>query len=154
MRLLAFIFITLSFSSLFAYNYPARKGAINDYEDVLSKFSEQRFEKKLNRKKAETGLSLVLVTTSTFGDKSNSKDFLIELYKKWELKPSVMRDMVVLFISGAKNEVRLFVGKNIAGSFSKADRQKILDEVIRPQIYKRNFKAAIKKGIKAILKLI
>ncbi len=138
----------------FSFEYPKFNGAINDMENLLPDFAEKRLAKKISKKKEASGRQVILITTGHFGGKSNSKDFLISLYKHWQFSKTNLRNKVVLFISKSKKEVRLFVGKNIGEAFSKLKRQEILDRIIRPKIHDGNYKAAIKRGIKAILKQI
>jgi len=151
--ILCFIFlIHVNLSS--AYQYPEFTGYINDYENLLPKIPTFLLTKKIEKKYQDSNRKLLLLTTPSFGDKSNSKDFLVELYKKWELKKEDLYNTVVLFISKSKSEVRLFVGKDISSDFSKRNRQSILDDIIRPNINKGKNKIAIKKGLKAILSAI
>ncbi len=152
----AFILFFALMTSLIgsSYNFPKFNGPINDAEELVPPFLEKRLTKKINKAGEVSQRQLILITTGNFGTKSNSKDFLIALYKQWKLKKKDLVNAVVLFISKSKNEVRLFVGSNITKDFSKVDRQIILDQIIRPKVFENNYKVAIKKGMKAILNLI
>jgi uncharacterized protein len=140
-RLLAVIIVLLLSSSVLfaAENYPAPRGAINDFAGVIDAGYASRMEALSREVLQKTGTAVVVVTVATLGENEEANMYANKLYKAWGIGKKGEDKGVLIFLAVKERKIRIETGYGVEGILPDGLVGEIRDKYVVPELKAGNY---------------
>lgn len=129
--------------------FPQKRGAVNDYADVIPPSYEQRMTALSHELLAKTGTALVIVTMPDIGG-ADYNDYANRLYEAWGIGKKGEDKGVLIFITLKERKMRIETGYGMEGIIPDGLAGDIRDRYMLPFLRQNKFAEGILNGAAAI----
>ncbi len=140
-------------SDAFAQNYPASRGAVNDFAGVLSPGTEQKGEALAIEVHEKTGAAIVAVVVRSLEEVS-IEEYAVELFERWGIGERGRDRGVLLLLSVEERRLRIEVGYGLEGIIPDGRAGSIRDRYVVPHLRHDDWDAGVLGGMAALAQLI
>ena len=138
--LCAAIFIALMASAVFAAEkYPAHRGAVNDFANVIDEDNAAKMEALAREVLQKTGTAVVVVTVPTIGEGEETSLYVNGLYKAWGIGKKGEDKGVLIFLTVKERKIRIETGYGVEGILPDGLVGEIRDTYLKPQLQAGNY---------------
>ena len=138
--LCAAIFIALMASSVFAAEkYPAHRGAVNDFANVIDEEYAAKMEALAREVLEKTGTAVVVVIVPTIGEGEETSLYVNGLYKAWGIGKKGEDKGVLIFLTVKERKIRIETGYGVEGILPDGLVGEIRDTYLKPQLQAGNY---------------
>ncbi len=138
--LCAAIFIALMMSPVFAAEkYPAHRGAVNDFANLIDQASAAKMESLAREVLQKTGAAVVVVTVPTIGEGEETSLYVNGLYKAWGIGKKGEDKGVLIFLTVKERKIRIETGYGVEGILPDGLVGEIRDTYLKPQLQAGNY---------------
>jgi len=149
------ILFALFFSiSAFCGSFPDYRGLVNDFEDVLTDKQEKSLTKLLTKTETTQKVKIILVSTSSFAPAPTYQKYILGLFEYWKMNVNNTKKGILVLVSKKQKTLKIIPGTEMRVIFNEAKIKRVLEDVMTPKIVKEKHFAALKKGLKSIVKTI
>ena len=143
----------VSGSALAQTSFPQKRGAVNDFANILSPATERRIENLAIDVFNKTGVAIVCVTMSTIGDQDYT-DYANRLYENWGIGVKGEDKGVLIFNVTDQRKVRIETGYGVEGFIPDAVAGDVWRDVMRPYFREGNYDQGFLAGVQAIAAMV
>ena len=134
------IFFALSNVGAFAAEkYPAPRGAVNDFANVIDQDNAAKMEALAREVLQKTGTAVVVVTVPTIGEKEEISLYVNGLYKAWGIGKKGEDKGVLIFLTVKERKIRIETGYGVEGILPDGLVGEIRDTYLKPQLQAGNY---------------
>ena len=151
--LTVFVTMCMPITNLLALDVPPLKGKVNDYANMLSKYTASQIEHKLADLEAKDSTQVVVLTVESL-DGNSIEDFSMKVAETWKIGQAKKDNGVIFTISKKDRRMRIEVGYGLEGELTDAMSGRILDNIVSPHFKQGNYNAGIEDGINAIIAVV
>jgi uncharacterized protein len=138
------IFILLAPGELSAASkYPAPRGAVNDFANVIDSANAARMENLAREVLQKTGTAVVVATVDTVGENEDYSFYANGLYKAWGIGEKGEDKGVLIFLTVKERQVRIETGYGVEGILPDGLVGEILDKYVVPLLKEGNYGKAL-----------
>jgi uncharacterized protein len=143
----------LAFSVAAKDEFPAHRGQVNDFADLIPPDVEQRMEAKAREVLRTTGTSVVVVTMPTIGENYLS-DYVNRLYRAWGIGKKGENRGVLIFFALKEKKVRIETGYGVEGILPDGKVGEILRRDVAPHLKKKDYGTGLSNALEAVSRVI
>ncbi len=148
-----FFFLLLFVQAAFGQTFPEKRGAVNDFANVIDSEYERRIETLAIRVFEQTGVALVVVTLESVPD-DDFEGYAVRLYEEWGIgKRGEDKGVLFLNVTGIR-KVRIEVGYGMEPILTDAMAGDIIRNVITPYLRKGEFGAGFLGAVLAVTAIV
>ncbi|PKN33966.1 MAG: hypothetical protein CVU61_11030 [Deltaproteobacteria bacterium HGW-Deltaproteobacteria-19] len=136
-----------------ADEFPAHRGQINDFADLIPPDVEQRMETKARQVLATTGTSVVVVTMPTIGENYLS-DYVNRLYRAWGIGKKGENKGVLIFFAQKEKKIRIETGYGVEGILPDGKVGEILRRDVAPHLKKKDYGTGFENALLSVSRVI
>jgi len=152
--LLLALFLLISGSAFAApANFPAPKGAVNDYAGVITPSYAQQMEDLSREVWEKTGASVVVAVMESIGD-HDPADYANRLYQAWGIGEKGKDKGVLIFLAIKERKVRIETGYGVEGILPDGLVGEILDRYVVPSLKDGEYGKGLANGVAAVASVI
>jgi len=152
--LLLALFLLISGSAFAApANFPAPKGAVNDYAGVITPSYAQKMEDLSREVWEKTGASVVVAVMESIGD-HDPADYANRLYQAWGIGEKGKDKGVLIFLAIKERKVRIETGYGVEGILPDGLVGEILDRYVVPSLKDGEYGKGLANGVAAVASVI
>jgi uncharacterized protein len=129
-----------------ADQFPAPKGLINDFADIIPEEYEQRMSLFAREVLSKTSSTLTLVTLKDIGG-DDIDDFTNRLYEKWGIGEKGKDKGVMILLALTERKVRIEVGYGLEHIITDGLAGQIRDTAMMPYLKKGQFGQGLLNGL-------
>ncbi len=135
--------------------FPQNIGAlVTDLGNVLPEADQQALESRLERLRAETGVTFAIVTISGIpGGAAQLESYATGLFNAWGIGNLDRNDGILLLYSAPDKAVRLELGQGYGQDFDRV-AQGIVDRVLVPELREGRIPKAMSEGVTQVIERI
>ncbi len=133
--------------------FPAHRGQVNDFADLIPPDVEQRMEAKAREVLRTTGTSVVVVTMPTIGENYLS-DYVNRLYRAWGIGKKGENRGVLIFFALKEKKVRIETGYGVEGILPDGKVGEILRRDVAPYLKKKDYGTGLSNALEAVSRVI
>jgi len=136
------IALLLSLSNYCAFaadKYPAHRGAVNDFANVIDEDSAAKMEALAREVLEKTGTAVVVVTVPTIGEGEETSLYVNGLYKSWGIGKKGEDKGVLIFLTVKERKIRIETGYGVEGILPDGLVGEIRDTYLKPQLQAGNY---------------
>jgi uncharacterized protein len=138
--LAAALFMMLVAGAAFAADkYPAPRGAVNDFANVIDPESAAKMEALAREVLEKTGTAVVVATFPTIGENEDYNMYANGLYKAWGIGKKGEDKGVLIFLTLKERKVRIETGYGVEGILPDGLVGEIRDQYLKPQLQEGNY---------------
>ncbi len=139
---------------LFAeFNFPQKRGAVNDFADIISPSAEQKIEALAIEVFNKTHVAIVCVTMKTIGDEDYN-DYANRLYENWGIGVKGEDKGILIFNVVDQRKVRIEVGYGVEGFIPDALAGDVWRDVMLPHFRNNDIDGGFIAGVSSFAALI
>lgn len=150
---LFFVFLFLAFSSGSTEEYPAARGAVNDFAGLLSSSEQQQLEAELRRFFDRTGAALVIATFESL-DGVPIEDYGVGLFEKWKIGTKGLDKGLLILIAKSERKIRFEVGYGLEEVLPDGRCGEIIRTKITPRFKEGDFSGGISAGVSEVERIL
>lgn len=148
--LLAGLFVFLSAGNVFAVNYPAATGFVNDFGGLFSPQDKAQIESSLVNFEKETSNEIVVAIVTSF-EGLEPFDYSQGLFTSWGIGKKDKNNGILFVISPQERQAFINVGKGLEGAMPDSLTGSILRSEVFPEFKKNNYVQGVTNGINALM---
>ncbi|HUN53541.1 MAG TPA: TPM domain-containing protein [Smithella sp.] len=134
------LFMMLVAGTTFAADkYPAPRGAVNDFANIIDPESAAKMEALASEVLQKTGTAVVVVTVPTIGDNEDYNFYVNGLYKAWGIGKKGEDKGVLIFLTLKERKIRIETGYGVEGILPDGLVGEIRDKYLKPQLQAGNY---------------
>jgi len=134
------LFMVLIASVAFAAEkYPAPRGAVNDFANVIDQDNAAKMEALAREVLQKTGTAVVVVTVPTIGEGEETSLYVNGLYKAWGIGKKGEDKGVLVFLTVKERKIRIETGYGVEGILPDGLVGEIRDTYLKPQLKAGNY---------------
>lgn len=138
--LAAALFMMLVAGTTFAADkYPAPRGAVNDFANVIDPDSAAKMEALAREVLQKTGTAVVVVTVPAIGENEEYNMYANGLYKAWGIGKKGEDKGVLIFLTLKERKIRIETGYGVEGILPDGLVGEIRDKYLKPQLQAGNY---------------
>lgn len=122
-----------------ADKYPAPRGAVNDFANVIDPESAAKMEALAREVLQKTGTAVVVVTVPTIGENEEYNMYANGLYKAWGIGKKGEDKGVLIFLTLKERKIRIETGYGVEGILPDGLVGEIRDKYLKPQLQAGNY---------------
>jgi uncharacterized protein len=122
-----------------ADKYPAPRGAVNDFANVIDPDSATKMEALAREVLQKTGTAVVVVTVPTIGENEEYNMYANGLYKAWGIGKKGEDKGVLIFLTLKERKIRIETGYGVEGILPDGLVGEIRDKYLKPQLQAGNY---------------
>lgn len=126
-----------------AEKYPAPRGAVNDFANVIDVDNANRMEALAREILQKTGTAVVVATISTIGENEEIGLYVNGLYKAWGIGKKGEDKGVLIFLAVQERKIRIETGYGVEGILPDGLVGEILDKYVVPLLKSGNYGNAL-----------
>jgi uncharacterized protein len=138
--------ILFSTAVLRGQDYPAPRGAVNDFAGFLSSQQQNELEQRLRDFNSATGAAIVLATFESLNGVP-IEDFAVGLFEQWKIGATGKDNGVLLVISRAERKIRFEVGYGLEPVLPDGRCGEIIRIKMTPRFKEGDYAGGILAGI-------
>jgi len=150
----AMLTILLAFNHVFAqsdgFELPDYQNVyVNDYDNLLNVFSEQKILRYLEQVKLNGGPEITLLTISSLADYNagpSIEPFATELFNYWGVGDAEQNDGVMILVSAYDRKMRIELGAGYSSSYDQTMKD-VIDDYFIPYFKKDQYQQGIENGV-------
>ncbi len=153
-RLLLVLFsVLLALQSIYAQPFPEKRGAVNDFADVISSAYEEKIEALAIEVYEKTGVALVVVTIESIpGD--DFEGYAVRLYETWGIgRKGEDKGVLFLNVTGIR-KVRIEVGYGLEPILTDARAGDIIRNILAPYLRSNEFGAGFLAAVQSVAAIV
>ena len=136
-------------AAVWAVSYPAPRGYVNDFADVISSSDERAIEEVARSLKENGGIELAVVTVDTLEGESIEM-YANELANRWGIGEKGEDTGLLFLLALAERKVRIEVGYGLEGDLPDGLGGRILDDYVIPPFKQGDFSQGLLDGSRSI----
>lgn len=152
-----FLFLTLSFSSLFGYaevEIPELNNRpIVDLANLIPENQEKAFNRELMAFADSTGSQIVIFTFNSL-DGDAIENVGIQAAEKWKIGRGGIDDGVIILVAKDDRKMRIEVGYGLEGALTDALSKRIIENVMKPNFRNGQFYLGLHEATQVIISVI
>jgi len=133
--------------------FPAHRGQINDFADLIAPDVEQRMEARARQVLQKTGVSVVVVTMPTIGENTLS-DYVNRLYRAWGIGKKGEDRGVLIFFALKERKIRIETGYGVEGILPDGKVGEILRRDVAPYLKKKDYGTGLEGALESVSRVI
>ena len=134
------LFFALNSVAVFAAEkYPAHRGAVNDFANVIDQDNAAKMEALAREVLEKTGTAIVVVTVPTIGEGEETSLYVNGLYKAWGIGKKGEDKGVLIFLTVKERKIRIETGYGVEGILPDGLVGEIRDTYLKPQLQEANY---------------
>jgi uncharacterized protein len=134
------LFIALIAGTTFAAEkYPAPRGAVNDFANVIDPENAAKMESLAREVLEKTGTAVVVVTVPAIGENEEYNMYANGLYKAWGIGKKGEDKGVLIFLTLKERKIRIETGYGVEGILPDGLVGEIRDTYLKPQLQAGNY---------------
>ncbi|MCX5850141.1 MAG: TPM domain-containing protein [Deltaproteobacteria bacterium] len=134
------LFVTLIAGTTFAVEkYPASRGAINDFANVIDQENAAKMEALAREVLQKTGTAVVVATVDTIGENEDYNLYANGLYQAWGIGKKGEDKGVLIFLAVKERKIRIETGYGVEGILPDGLVGEILDKYVLPLLKEGNY---------------
>lgn len=142
--LIVALFLMLVPGFLFAADkYPASRGAVNDFANIIDTENAARMELLAREVLQKTGAAVVVATVTSVGDNEDVSLYVNGLYKAWGIGKKGEDKGVLIFLAVKERKIRIETGYGLEGVLPDGLVGEILDKYVVPHLKTGNYGKAL-----------
>ncbi|MEA2039222.1 MAG: TPM domain-containing protein [Thermodesulfobacteriota bacterium] len=134
-------------------DFPAPKGLVNDYANVIPQAYKNKIDSITMELLKKTGVPVVIVTMPDIGG-AEYNDYVNRLYNAWGIGQKKGDKGVLIFVSVKERKMRIETGYGVEGILPDGLVGQIRDQYIIPYLKENNFGEGLLKGTIAVAQII
>ncbi len=152
---LLFLFLSSVFynHSVFAANYPAPTGFINDFAGLYSLPFKTNLESKLSEFNKSTGNEISVITIQSL-EGGDIESYAVTLFEKWKIGKKGKDNGLLLLISKEDRKVKIEVGYGLEPYITDGRAGEIIRNQIAPEFKKENYEGGTQAAVDQIITYI
>lgn len=119
-------------TSFAADKYPPRRGAVNDYANVIDAESAAKMEALAREVLQKTGTAVVVATVPSIGEDEEYNLYASGLYKAWGIGKKGEDKGVLIFLTIKERKIKIETGYGVEGVLPDGRVGEILDKNVVP----------------------
>lgn len=135
-----------------AIQFPEKRGAVNDYANVIPGNYQREIERLAIEVYEKTGVAIVVCTMPSIGDEQLD-DYTNRLFENWGIGRRGEDRGVLIFNVVDLRQVRIETGYGVEGFINDARAGDILRKYILPQLRSGNYGEGFLQGVQAVAEL-
>lgn len=132
---------------------PELKARVTDLTQTLSSDRIQALEQKIAQFEARKGAQIAVLLLPTTQPET-IEQFSIRLAEKWKVGRKGVDDGAILVIAKDDRTLRIEVGYGLEGALSDLVANRIVEDIMVPQLRRGDFYAAVDAGVDAMIRVI
>ncbi len=152
-RLLIILAILIVLPSAALAAFPAPKGFVNDFANVISQGTQAKLEGMLEAFEKSTSNEVAVVTLPSL-DGEPVENVAVSLFEKWGIGKKGKDNGVLFLVAPNERKMRIEVGYGLEGAINDALAGRILDEAVVPRFKAGDLDSGIAAGTLTIVKVI
>jgi uncharacterized protein len=136
---IALFFVLSNFCAFAAEKYPAPRGAVNDFANVIDQDNAAKMEALAREVLQKTGTAVVVVTVPTIGEGEETSLYVNGLYKAWGIGKKGEDKGVLIFLTVKERKIRIETGYGVEGILPDGLVGEIRDTYLKPQLQAGNY---------------
>lgn len=148
--LLISLLATVAFAKI---SFPEKRGAVNDFANVIPAEYEQQIEALAIEVFNKTGVAIVVVTMPTIGDE-DYVDYANRLFEAWGIGKKGEDRGVLIFTVTDRRKVRIEVGYGMESILNDARAGDIYRNILVPYLRKGDYGGGYLAAVQAIADLV
>jgi uncharacterized protein len=133
--------------------YPAPRGLINDFADIIPPAYEEQMNSLAREVLEKTDAALTVVTLKDIGG-ANIDEFTNRLYERWGVGKKGEDRGVMILVALKERRIRIEVGYGLEGVIPDGLAGQIRDQAIVPYLKKDEFGLGLSNGLSALAGII
>ena len=134
------LFMALIAGTTFAADkYPAPRGAVNDFANIIDAESAAKMEALAQEVLQKTGTAVVVVTVPAIGEEEETSLYVNGLYKAWGIGKKGEDKGVLIFLTLKERKIRIETGYGVEGILPDGLVGEIRDKYFKPQLQAGNY---------------
>lgn len=151
------LFLLIVFSGqavpVFAADFPAPVGYVNDFADVLSSETKQTLEQQLAQLEEDSSIELAVVTVESLGG-ITIDDYAVRLFEAWEIGKKNEDNGALLLIAVDERKWRIEPGYGLEPLLTDSKAGRIGRNILETNFGGGDFDTGIAEGVAAIIKVV
>ena len=136
---IALFFVLSNFYAFAAEKYPAPRGAVNDFANIIDQDNAAKMEALAREVLQKTGTAVVVVTVPAIGEKEEISLYVNGLYKAWGIGKKGEDKGVLIFLTVKERKIRIETGYGVEGILPDGLVGEIRDTYLKPQLQAGNY---------------
>ena len=133
--------------------FPAPKGFVNDYANVLSSDTKFKLESFLTEFEQKTGAEIAVVTVSTTSPLT-IEQYAVELFQKWGIGKRGEDNGILLLVSSGDRKVRIEVGYGLEGAVTDLQSKVIIEDLVVPNFKQGNYDQGVTAATVVLARIV
>jgi uncharacterized protein len=150
--LVAFLFL-LAVCPVWAQNFPAPVGYVNDFANILSSETKQNLEQRLTQLEKDSTIEISVVTVESLGG-TTVEDYAARLFENWQIGKKDKDNGVLFLIAPNERETKIEVGYGLEPVLTDAQAGRILDSYVVPAFRDGDYNKGVNDGVSALIKIV
>lgn len=135
-----------------AYNfYPAQKGEVNDFENILSSIEEKMLTERILLMEDSAAVDVVIATVDSIPHDMDIVLYATELGNRWNIGSENKKNGLVIVLSYGNQQVGIATGKGLEDRFNDEETGRVINQEMLPQFSVGEPFRGLMKGINALL---
>ncbi len=133
--------------------FPARKGMINDFANVIPADAKQQMDTIVKGVLKQTGTSVIVATVPTIGD-NYIQGYVNDLYRTWGIGKKGENKGVLIFVAVKEKKVRIETGYGVEGILPDGKVGEIIRNDIVPHLKRNDYGTGLFNAVKSVSQVI
>jgi uncharacterized protein len=133
------LFMVIANISFAADKYPAHKGAVNDFANVIDQENAVKMEALAREVLQKTGTAIVVATVPSIGENEDYTMYANGIYKEWGIGKKGEDKGVLIFLTVKERKIRIETGYGVEGILPDGLVGEILDKYVAPFLKNGNY---------------
>ncbi|MBN2007819.1 TPM domain-containing protein [candidate division KSB1 bacterium] len=137
-----------------AQSFPAHRGAVNDFANVIPASAEHQLEALCTALWQQAHVAVVIVTMETLGDNNYLEDYAARLFENWGIGGKGEDKGVLILNVVQDRKVRIEVGYGLEGIIPDGKAGQIRDDYLIPNLRRGDYGKAFLEATNAIADIV
>ena len=135
---------------LFAKDFPAPSGYVNDFANVINADAESRITRIADAVEKATAIEFAVVTVPTLKPYGSIEQYSIALATEWGIGKKEKDNGMLLLLALEERKLRIEVGYGLEGIFTDAMVGRIMDQSMVPYFKNNDFSTGFYRAVEGI----
>jgi len=138
---------------VYALEFPAPVGFVNDFANILSPETKQSLEQQLAQLEKDSSIEIAVVTVGSL-EGTTVEDYAVRLFEEWKIGKKNKDNGVLFLVAPNERQVKIEVGYGLEPVLTDAQAGRILDNFVLPEFKKGDYDKGISEGVAALIKVV
>jgi uncharacterized protein len=148
----ALISLVLLTQTAFALEFPAPKGFVNDFADIMTSEQESQLETALTEFEKTKGHEISVVTIGSLQEVT-IEEFANELFEEWGIGEKDLDNGLLFLIAPTERQLRIEVGYGLEGVMTDVKSSRVIQDIAVPEFQKGSFGEGIMQSVNMIMQI-